>query len=277
MPLKKSKNEKMVGVVGNGMVGGAIAHLFPEAKIYDIDPKRSNSPKEEINKCEFVFVCVPTDGSDNGYDYTPLNEAIEWVAAPNIIIKSTIEPGTTEALIKKTGKNIIFNPEFLRQKHRFEDIENETRIIIGTENEKAFENLKKLYLTRYNKTKINIIKTSPRIAEFVKIVNNSYLATKVIFCNEIKQILDRASIDYEEFREIWLLDQRIGESHTVVIPEGGFSGYCFPKDERALVNTAKRLGYDAKFLKEVWNSNCRFRDDFKGKEYKKDLKEFSSF
>jgi malate/lactate dehydrogenase len=74
-----------VGIVGNGMVGSAMAHLFPEALIWDIDPERTNSSKEEINKCDVAFVCVPTDGNDAGYDYGPLEKTIDWLESKIIV------------------------------------------------------------------------------------------------------------------------------------------------------------------------------------------------
>lgn len=259
-----------IGIVGNGMVGSAMAHLFPEALVYDIDPKKTSAKREEINLCGIVFICVPTDGNSVGYDYGPLEETISWVEAPIIVIKSTVQPGITELLTKKTGKIIVFNPEFLKEKTRLEDIENENRVIIGTNNKDAFADVKGAYLTKYDEKKVKIIMTSPKIAELVKIVNNAYLATKVTFCNEIKELADRLGIDYLQFRDIWLLDPRVGESHTEVTNEGGFGGHCLPKDLRALIKTYEDIDSESAFFKEVWDTNCKHRKEFQGKEYIRD-------
>ncbi len=255
------------GIYGCGMVGGAMKYLFPDSLVYDLDPTRANATKKDLNKCEVVFICVPTDGTDEGYDYNPLREAIDSLDSPIIVIKSTVQPGTTQWLQKMTKSDLVFSPEFLREKHRFEDIDRETRIILGTNSKSTFELLRDLYFESYDSDKVEVLQTEPIIAEFVKLINNSFLATKVTFCNEVKKIVNKHGIDYEEVRKLWLTDKRIGRNHTIVTKDGGFSGYCLPKDLRAMINTAEKLSYDAEFLKSVWDANCDFRKEYKDKKY----------
>lgn len=225
-----------VGIIGNGMVGSAMKHIFKDALIYDVNIAKANATKEDINeKCKFAFICVPTDGQEDGtYDYKPLEETIKWLDVPYIIIKSTVQPGITYKYGADFKKDISFNPEFLREQTRFKDIENEKRIVIGTHSNSTFDEIRDLYLTVYDHDKVDIIRTTPIIAEFVKLINNSYFASKVTFCNEVEKILKAYNIDYEDFRRVWLLEPRIGKNHTLVTKDGGFSGYCLPKDLRAL-------------------------------------------
>ncbi len=267
--LLRKNNKIRVGICGNGMVGSAMFHLFPEAKIWDLDSTKSNCHRDDLNTCDIVFLCVPTDGTDEGYNYKPLEKTLEWLEVPIIVIKSTVEPGTTERLRKQYNKNIIFNPEFLRENTRFKDVENESRIIIGCEDIDTFKALRALYMTKYDHDNVLMVKTSPRVAEMCKIVNNSYFAAKVTFCNEINAICEKLGIDYEELRQIWLLEPRVGVNHTLISEEGGFGGYCLPKDLRALINTSKKKDYEPEFLKEIWNSNVKFREEFRGMEYGK--------
>jgi len=258
-----------VCIIGGGMVGSAMQHIFPDALVYDIDTKKKTAGKDKINKeCDVSFICVPTNGTEDGsFDYKALEDTIKWINTPIIVIKSTIQPGTTERLISKYHKNIVFNPEFLREQNRFQDVENESRILIGTIDKSTFEALRDLYLTVYDHDKVDILQIPPKMAEYVKLVNNSYFASKVTFCNEIKRIIENDNIDYEDFRRIWLLEPRIGKNHTLVTKEGGFGGYCLPKDIRALIDIANN--YDAKFLKNIWDRNCENRPfEFKDKEYK---------
>lgn len=272
MELTSEKTRKeykyIVGIVGNGMVGSAMAHLFPEALVWDLDPEKSNCLQHQINGCDIVFLCVPTDGTDDGYNYGPIEKTLEWLDVPLIVIKSTVEPGTTDRLREKFNKNIIFNPEFLRENTRFQDVENESRIIIGCHDTNTFKKLRALYMTKYDHDKVLMVKTSPKVAEMDKIVNNTGFADKVTLCNEIESICNIIGIDYEELRQIWLLEPRMTPNHTLVSEEGGFGGYCLPKDLRALIHTAEENGYNPTFLKEIWNSNCRFRNEFRGMEYK---------
>ena len=107
---------KNIAIIGNGYVGKAVTSFFKERhNIYIYDPAYENSAsKEKINsECEYAFICVPTQPREDGScDTSLVEEASSWISVKNIIIKSTVEPGTTEALCKKYNKKIIFSPEF---------------------------------------------------------------------------------------------------------------------------------------------------------------------
>ncbi len=106
---------------------------------------------------------------------------------------------------------------------------------------------------------ITIQLTTPEAAELCKYMENAFLAMKVTFCNEFYEIATRLGVDYDELRELWLLDPRIGKSHTFVFPDKrGYGGRCLPKDMRAIEAVARDAGYDATLLREVTASNERF-------------------
>ena len=111
-----------VGVLGNGFVGESQAFAFSpttDLRIYDVDPLKATHTKEEVDECDFIFVCVPTpmykDGSqDLSYIEKVFEQAVE---GPIYIIKSTVLPGTTKELSEKYPKiNIVFSPEFLTER-----------------------------------------------------------------------------------------------------------------------------------------------------------------
>jgi UDPglucose 6-dehydrogenase len=107
-----------------------------------------------------------------------------------------------------------------------------------------------------------IIKTGSNTAEAVKYFTNCFLATKVSFANEFKQICDETDVDYDKVVEYALYDNRIGKTHfSTPGPDGrsGFGGSCFPKDLNALIYYATILGITPSVMKGVWNKNLEVR------------------
>src|SRR3990167_10292862 len=106
-----------LGIVGKGYVGESLGDFL--SKYHDIiyhDPKKGYDNLHKLNECNFVFICVPTPMKENGECYIDIVEAVikdVMLFNTNIIIKSTIPPGTTQYLSNKYLLNICFNPEFL--------------------------------------------------------------------------------------------------------------------------------------------------------------------
>jgi UDP-glucose 6-dehydrogenase len=93
-------------------------------------------------------------------------------------------------------------------------------------------------------------------------MENAFLALKVTFCNEFYDIASVLGVDYNELRELWLLDPRMGRSHSFVYPENrGYGGKCLPKDVAALIQTATAHGYHPSLLTAMAETNSRFRED----------------
>ena len=117
----------------------------------------------------------------------------------------------------------------------------------------------------------HIIKTGSITAEMVKYMTNAYLATKVSFSNEIKQICDKLDIDYDKVVEYATLDERLGKTHlSVPGPDGdlGFGGHCLPKDINALINVAHELGVEVEVLESVVETNDKVRENRDWEEMK---------
>jgi UDPglucose 6-dehydrogenase len=193
---------------------------------------------------DVIFVCVPTPMYEDGQCYISivkevLNNLEDSDYNGDVIIKSTIPPGTTSGLNKKY-KNLTlhFSPEFLTEANANDDFDKQNRIIIGSDNKS--ENIVEMFKKVFPKAKIVVIPTKE--AEMVKYTTNCFLATKVSFFNDIYNFCNSKKIDYNTVLKSVLLDDRIGESHTMVPgPDGdfGYGGHCFPKDMNALLYESK--------------------------------------
>lgn len=281
-----------IGIIGQGFVGSAIREglkNYHKILTYDLDESKCNSNLLDVTeKSEIVFVCVPTPmRKDGSCDTRILEGAIDDLyrvfqdsqkkESPVIIIKSTIPPGTTARINKKySDMTVLFSPEFLTEANSFEDFKNQNRIIIGVPNydntRVSFEGEKveKMFKKAFNKNVLTQIVNSDE-AEMCKYFINCFLATKVMFANQMFDICQSSGIDYSIVKFLALLDPRIGKSHMMVPgPDGdrGFGGHCFPKDLEAMIKFGLDNGvyFSVSFLQEVKNYNNLIR---KNKDWKK--------
>lgn len=237
-----------IGIVGDGYVGKAMARFLEHSHAIQIFDKllvdfNSLKKRDAINNCDLVFVCVPTPFSSNTLcsDSSAVSEAVEWIDAP-ICIKSTVLPGTTRALRTRTGKHLVFSPEYLGEalNHPWHSESACGFLILGGDGHEA-----DLVISAYRPivdTGFQFIRTDSTTAELCKYMVNCFLATKVAFVNQFYDIATFCGIDFEELRKLWLVDPRIGESHSQVTKERGFGGRCLPKDLEALVSFVDSTG-----------------------------------
>lgn len=253
-----------VGIVGYGYVGKAFDAFFKthyEVKIYDPSYILSVT-KEEINNCDIAVVCVPTPSNEDGScNINIVEETVSWLNTPIILIKSTIEIGTTKKLIEKYKKNIVFSPEFAGESKYWTpngfttDVKQTPFFIFGTEDKQLGYKLIELYMPITGPSKTYRV-TDTISAELTKYVTNTQLAMKVAFCNEIYDLCEKLGTNWYEVRDLWLLDPRTTKSHTAVFTEErGFGGKCFPKDTKAMVKFADNIGVDLSILRTVLESN----------------------
>lgn len=256
-----------VGVIGNGFVGEAISFAFSpttDLRIYDIDPLKSTHSKEEVNECEFIFVCVPTPMYKDGrQDLSYIEKVFEdAVKGPVYVIKSTVIPGTTSALQKKYNDiSIIFSPEFLTERTAKLDMLTQARIILGGTKE-AVDSVSTLFEERFMNR--HIIKTDSLTAELIKYMNNTFFATKVSILNEFKLLADKIGANWSDALYGFASDSRIGDSHLHVPgPDGklGYGGTCFPKDVNALLKFAKDNDVDLNTILGGWITNLQVRPE----------------
>lgn len=245
-----------VAIVGFGAVGRGMQALFPEAVVFD-EPLGIGT-REQVNRCQFAFVCVPTPGDGDGRcDTSIVEDVVGWLECPTIVLRSTVPPGTTELLAERYGKQVVFQPEYgpgETPDHPYADARAVRWVIVG--GRRAWTRpVRDLYRRVFN-SEVVLEQTDARTAELAKYMENAFLATKVAFCNEFYGLAERIGVDYDELRELWLLDPRMGRSHTWVHPDDrGFGGKCLPKDLEALVRFAEERGEPLTMLRGVLESN----------------------
>ncbi|MCG2753220.1 MAG: UDP-glucose/GDP-mannose dehydrogenase family protein [Desulfobacteraceae bacterium] len=224
---------------------------------------------EGLENALFVMSCVGTpsnpDGScDLSYVLKVAEQIGESLNEYKIIInKSTVPVGTADTVkqiikdrIEKRKLSIEFdvvsNPEFLKEGDAVNDFMKPDRIIVGTDNVRTAKLLETLYAP-FARSRDKMIVMSVRSAELTKYAANCMLATKISFINEIANICDRVGADVADIRLGIGSDQRIG--YHFIYPGAGYGGSCFPKDVRALINTAKEKGYNPSLLSAVDHVN----------------------
>jgi len=267
-----SDKELKVGIIGHGFVGKATDWGFNvNTSKFIVDPKNGTNIDQlaEFNP-ELIFVCVPTPMGENGIQDSSIIEAVVQelsVKCPEsiIVIKSTVLPSILEKL-EKTNTKIIYNPEFLREKHANEDFMNSEMIIFGGDKDIATQ-VSKFYLDHSRCKTTQHIFLDISSASLVKYSINSFLATKVLFFNEIHDVFNKLknNDDWKTFIETVSLDKRIGDSHMNVPGHDGkkgFGGACFPKDTSALLKYAQDIGVDLDVLKIAINKNNKIRSQY---------------
>ncbi len=250
-----------VAVIGHGAVGQAMTTLFPGAVIYD--PALGFADREAVNACRFAFICVPTPARPDGScDTSTVDETMAWLTCEIAILRSTVPPGTTDALAARFARQVVFQPEYgpgETPDHPFRDVRAISWVILGGQ-PAATRAVCELYQQVLNSS-LALHQTDAVTAELTKYMENAFLAVKVAFCNEFYDIAGRLGVDYHTLRELWLQDPRIGRSHTWVQPDDrGFGGKCLPKDMSALVHTAHALGYQPLLLEGAIASNEAVRN-----------------
>ena len=208
---------------------------FPFASTYDKDVDMgADFVYTPQNEFDFCFICVLTSNitDNNKCDISYVEEVLNEIKADIYIIKSTIPPKTTEMLNKKYNKNIIFSPEFYSVTNYGS---NNDFVILGGEDDKCVHKVRQLY--EINKSSdFKIYQCKSIEAEIIKYMANCFLATKVIFCNQFKDIADLYEVDYSKIRDGLILDKRIGESHTFVFDDyRGYDSKCLNKDIPAFI------------------------------------------
>jgi len=226
-----------------------------------------------VKKSDVVFICVGTPSNEDGsidlsQIKTSSGQIAEQLKTSNnfivVVVKSTVVPKTTVEVVKSILENVsgkkcgvdfglAMNPEFLKEGTGVEDFIHPDKIAIGTFDERSYEILEKLY-SCLNK-KIPRIKSDTTTAEMIKYVQNSALASRISFINEISNICEKFSVDINEVSYAVGTDTRIGQKFLKAGP--GFGGSCFPKDVKALLSAAKNSGENPLMLKAILDVNAK--------------------
>lgn len=222
-----------------------------------------------VQNSDVSFICVGTPSNEHGnIDLSIVGSACKSLGMSMakkegyhiVVVKSTVVPETTEDVVlhlleehsgKVAGKDfgVAMNPEFLREGKAVYDFMHPDKIVIGSIDERTGALVAELY----RGLDCEVTKTNPRTAEMIKYVNNSFLATKISFANEVGNICKRLGTDTYEVMKAVGTDFRISENF--LNSGAGFGGSCFPKDVRALIGKAKEIDYYPSLLESVIEVN----------------------
>ena len=251
-------------IAGYGNIGKHMYREFEKLHPDIYDPNQAEHAIKKKELYDYAFICVPTDRlPDGSCDTSVVESAVRETAADVIVIKSTVPPGTTERLMKETGKNLVFSPEnYGVTQHCKED---SGFVILGGE-----RHLREKVAALYAAVKdgyYRIRYTDARTAELWKYMLNCYLALKVTFCNEFADIAKKYGVSYPELRELFVMDERVGASHTYVYEDKPYyDSHCFNKDVPALVSFA---GEVAPLMRCMDKINRERKEEAKCREQKK--------
>ena len=217
---------------------------------------------ENIPYSDVIFICVGTPPKKNGEsNLNFVNQVSKEISNKIkrytvIVSKSTVPVGTSrriENILRKKNSqktyDVVSNPEFLREGSALEDFTRPDKIIIGCRSEKAEKMLKRIYkpLNR------PYVVTNNETAEIIKYANNSFLATKITFINEIADLCENIDAEVETVAKAIGLDGRIGPKF--LHPGPGYGGSCFPKDVKSLIYQGNKNLTDLKIIKAVDKAN----------------------
>lgn len=262
--------EDKVGIIGLGFVGGAInssLEMIMHSRLTLVDPAKGYTDKiEDCINCTGVFVCVPSPMGDDGQCDTSILENVlkqlKDVGYCGVIISKCTAPPDVYERLNLEYPNLVHAPEFLTAANAVSDYVNGTFAMIGgcvPAYQREAERIIRLSQGRLGE---NVVYCSIGEAALAKYTINSFLATKVIFMNEIYNLAQKLGLRYEVVAAMYTMDPRIGKSHTVVPgPDGafGFGGACFPKDTAALLKIAKQYNSDMMVLDAAVKKNTLLR------------------
>ncbi|MDE7169509.1 MAG: UDP-glucose/GDP-mannose dehydrogenase family protein, partial [Mucispirillum sp.] len=237
--------------------------------------------KNAYKLADVIFICVSTpekrDGSANlTYVYEAVKSIAEFAEKDCVVVvKSTVPIGTNdkvEKILKENSKNnvsfyVVSNPEFLSQGTAVQDTIKASRIVIGSENEKAIN----IMLEIYKNFDVPKIITNRKSAEMIKYASNNFLALKISFINEIANLCEKIGANIEDVVNGMGYDERIGNKF---LNAGiGYGGSCFPKDTKALHWLSSWNDYELKTIKAAIeiNENQKLRLIKKSQKYYNNL------
>ncbi len=216
-----------------------------------------------VKKTNVIFIAVGTPPQENGEadlsNIFTVTEGIVNSMSGNgykvVVVKSTVPVGTckkVENIIRKTTDDfsIVSNPEFLKEGAAIDDFQRPDRIIIGINSDKWSSKAKEVMDEIYEpfvRTGAPVYFMDTNSSELTKYAANAMLALRITFMNELANVCSLAGVNVDNVRIGIGSDKRIGKSF--LFPGIGYGGSCFPKDVKALYQTAKTRGYDFKLLK----------------------------
>ncbi len=254
-----------IGIIGLGVVGGAVRQGFQKlghtVPYYDL--VHEDTSLDDVLGTSICYICVPTPSDEEGRcDTSIVRKVVAELCDANytgiIAIKSTVEPGTTQSLIKEMqNPNICFVPEFLRERCAVSDfINNHDLCVIGCNTDEQYMLIMKSH-GHYPKVFKRLTTTE---AEFCKYFSNVYNATLITFANNFCELCDMMGVNYSNIKNVIINREHIHDSYLDCNDNfRGFAGVCLPKDTKAMANLAERIGTKGRFFQNILDENKKYR------------------
>ncbi|XZF16675.1 UDP-glucose dehydrogenase family protein [Chitinophagaceae bacterium MMS25-I14] len=227
----------------------------------------TTSLKEGVDHAQIIFLALPTPpGKDGAADLQFVLDVAAQLSTmltryTVIVNKSTVPVGTAEKVssvlalnLDKSLYDVVSNPEFLREGVAVEDFLKPDRVVIGTSSDKARKLMDELYQP-FVRQGNPIYFMDERSSEMTKYAGNAYLAMRISFMNEMANLCEKVGANVDMIRVGIGSDSRIGK--RFLFPGVGYGGSCFPKDVKALVQTASEYDYDFQIIRTVMKVNDR--------------------
>ena len=236
-----------IGIIGLGMVGKAVQHGLTRIghTVIPYDIRLPETSLRDIAGSDLAFISVPTPSAPDGSCDTSIVETV--VGELNgigyrglAVIKSTVEPGTTDRLAKEYPHlRLAFCPEFLREKASYSDFSEQHDIcVIGAYNAEDYEMLK----LAHDPLPANYAHVTPLEAEFAKYFLNVFNALRIVFANQFYDVTKAAGADYQKVKNA-MTKHRVIPSVYLDCNENfrGFGGACLPKDSSAFAYYGRKM------------------------------------
>jgi len=263
-------------LIGYGWVGQQVHKYFTEADYYTpatglLDRFGHSIPTSvpQLPVWFLGFISVPSPMNEDGScDTSYVLSAVEqWHKNVKLfIIRSTVTPGTIDALQEKYPQNLfVMQPEYVGETlgHPNLDVNRRSFIILGGTKEATKSASEAWSMVMH--ADCTIRQTSGITAEYCKYMENCFLATKVMFVNDWARLCERTGVDFLELREAWLDDPRIGRSHTFAYKGNpGFSGKCLPKDLNSIAHYAREKECPLEMVEFLLKMNKNIRKHIRG-------------
>ena len=245
-------------------MGSAMLQSFQDHNIqtYAYDPDKGHIDWEPILHTNMVFLSLPTlyDPETQSYNKDAIHQTCQRLQGYQglVILKSTVEIGTTQELAETYQLNMVHNPEFLTASSAYEDFRDQEHIVIGGNSAKLVD----FYSTYYPDAEISICTSQE--SEAMKLFVNNFYSIKIMAFNEFFLTCQSLNLPYDSVLHLMLKNGYINPMHTMVPDIDGNLGYggaCFPKDTNALLQQMKRLNIPCQLLEACVKERNELRDD----------------
>lgn len=240
---------------------------------------------------QFIAVGTPPDedgSADLKYVLAAARNIGRYMDGYRVIVdKSTVPVGTADKVNAVIAEelalrgvvlefSVVSNPEFLKEGAAIDDFMRPDRIVVGANDERAIGQMRQLYAP-FQRNHDKLVFMDVHSAELTKYAANAMLATRISFMNELANLAEALGADIELVRHGIGSDPRIG--HHFLYAGCGYGGSCFPKDVKALIQTASQVGTTLRVLNAVEEANDaqkhvliakivgRFGEDLSGRRF----------